>query len=283
MRDERVGDNHGPASSSRPVALVTGAARGIGRATAVELARRGYDVALVDIRKDEVEQAAADAARLGGETLVLPVDLADLDAARDAIDRTAAKWPRLDLLVNNAAWRELTTMRQITPDSWDQTLRICLTAPAFLARWAAEVMERRGRGVILNVSSIMAASAAGTSPAYIAAKGGLEALTYELAALYGRAGIRVVGVAPGAVDTDMSRDQRDQDGASVTAELRAWTEDLIPAGRWASPEDIARAIAMIASDDAGYLAGTIVTVDGGLLRSFLPHSLKRRIDPGQFR
>src|SRR5206468_5769259 len=113
---------------------------------------------------------------------------------------------RIDVLINNAAWRDLVTMRSISLDSWERTLRICLTAPAFFARAVARDMEKRRHGVIINVSSIMSQHASGIAPAYVAAKGGLDALTYDLAALYGPMGIRVVGVSPGAVDTELGKD-----------------------------------------------------------------------------
>jgi NAD(P)-dependent dehydrogenase (short-subunit alcohol dehydrogenase family) len=266
----------------RPVALVTGAARGIGRATAVELARRGYDVAMLDVLEAELPSVGAAVAGAGAASLTLGVDLADLPAAQSAIDRVAAEWDRLDLLVNNAAWREIVTMRRITPESWERTLRVSLTAPAFLARRAAALMEPRRRGVIINVSSIVSERAAGTSPAYTAAKAGLDALTYELAALYGRSGIRVVGIRPGAVETAMSTDTRDREGRPATDALRAWSEDAAALGRWATPEEIARAIAMVAGEDASYITGVTIVVDGGLLHGFTPHSLKRAIDPREF-
>src|SRR5262249_12134218 len=155
-----------------------------------------------------------------------------------------------------AAWRELASMRRISVESWERTLRVCLTAPAFLARWAAEVMEQSGGGVIINISSIRAFQPDGVAAAYVAAKGGLDALTYDLASLYGRSGIRVVAINPGAIDTELSRDYSADSGESLTEDLRRSSEDMIPLGRWGCPEDIARMIALVASDDAAYLTGT---------------------------
>src|SRR5581483_4657180 len=115
-----------------------------------------------------------------------------------------------------------------------------------LARWAAEHMEPRRSGVIINISSIMSWQAAGIAPAYIACKGAIDSLTYELASLYGPSGIRVVAINPGAIDTEMSRDYRDDSGQSVTDEIRAFSEDMIMARRWGKPEEIARVIAFVA-------------------------------------
>jgi len=265
-----------------PVALVTGASRGIGAATARELARRGYRVAIVARSGDALGAVGAGIEEAGGEALVLPGDLADLEFAESTVRRTADRWSRLDLLVNNAAWRELVTMRRITLESWERTLRVSLTAPAFLARWAAEIMEPQGGGVIVNVSSIVAERVTGVGPAYIAAKGALNSLTYELAALYGPVGIRVVAVNPGAVDTAGTADYTDSEGKSITTELRRQSEDHIPVGRWSTADDVARTIAMLAGDDARYLTGTTVVVDGGWLHSLLSGSLRKMMFPEEY-
>jgi 3-oxoacyl-[acyl-carrier protein] reductase len=266
----------------RPVVLLTGAAGGIGQAAAVEFARRGYDLALVD-RPESALSAVAQAVRdAGGQALVHAGDLADLGFAESVVRQTVEQFGRLDVLVNNAAWRELVTMRQISLESWERTLRVCLTTPAFLARWAAAAMTARGRGVILNVSSIQSVQPDGLSPAYVAAKGGLDALTYELAVLYGRAGIRVLSVSPGAVDTALSQDLADAEGRSLTAELRRANEDAIPLGRWARPEEIARLLVLLAGDDASYLTGVTVVADGGWTHNANPYRIKRLFAPEQF-
>ena len=141
--------------SAKPVALITGAARGIGRATALEFARRGYNLGLLDVLSDELQATSRDATELGAECLAELCDLNSLEAAQASLQQVAQHFGRLDVLVNNAAWREIKTMREISVESWERTLRICLTTPAFLARWAAEVMEPQGSGVIINVCSIM--------------------------------------------------------------------------------------------------------------------------------
>ena len=260
-------------------AFITGAAAGIGLATARELSSRGYAVALLDSDAAALAKAAGELQAAGAQVLAYPGDVGDLAFAEAALRRTASQWGRLDLLINNAAWRELVSMRRITLESWERTLRVCLTAPAFLARAAAEIMEPRGRGVIVNVSSIRSFQPDGLAAAYVAAKGGLDALTYDLASLYGRSGIRVFAVNPGAVDTALSQDYTDSDGRSITDDLRRSSKDDIPLGRWARPEEIAKIIAMLAGDDASYLTGTTIVVDGGWSRNGTPHSLKQRIAP----
>jgi 3-oxoacyl-[acyl-carrier protein] reductase len=256
-----------------PVVLITGASRGIGAAAAELFAQSGYRTALVATSAEGLTQIGAKIAQVGGESLSLPGDLADFGFAQDVLNRTIDRFGRIDVLVNNAATRDIMSMRRITLDSWERTLRVCLTTPAFLARWAAEDMERRSKGVIVNISSIMSQQAAGISPAYLAAKGGLDALTYELASLYGPAGIRVVNVQPGAIDTEMSRTLGQAAGPD---EIRAFGEDMIMLRRYGQPEEIARVILFLASDAASYLTGTTIVVDGGWVRQHLPLSLKQR-------
>jgi 3-oxoacyl-[acyl-carrier protein] reductase len=262
--------------TGKPVAVVTGAARGIGAATALEFARRGYNVGVTDVLEAELAATAAQATAAGARVFTRHGDLADLAFAERFIAAASAQFARLDVLINNAAWRELLTMREISVESWDRTLRICLTAPAFLARWAASQMERQRRGVIINVSSIMARQSWGMAPAYVAAKGGLDALTRDLAALYGASGVRVVGISPGAVETDLSIP------ATSGADLRDWSEQMIPLRRWGTPAEIARAIVFLAGDDAAYITGTSLVIDGGWSHQSYPYGLKHALRPEQF-
>lgn len=252
------------------VAIITGASRGIGAATAHAFAQAGYQLTLVATTAEGLKQVTD---QLQTSTLAIAGDLADLDFTETIVPRTMERFGRVDALVNNAAWRELVSMRHIKPESWDRTLRICLTSPAFLSRWAAVEMECNGRGVILNVGSMMSLQAAGISPAYIASKGALDALTYELASLYGPAGIRVLSVLPGAIDTELSREVSQ---AEEVDEIRDFSEDMIMTGRWGRPEEVANTLLFLASDQASYITGTTLTVDGGWSRQHLPLGLKRR-------
>jgi 3-oxoacyl-[acyl-carrier protein] reductase len=266
----------------RPVAIVTGASRGIGAETAVEFARRGYNVTLAARGAEAMEGVAQRVRDAGGDALVVAGDLADLAYAERVVRDTANKWNRIDALVNNAAWREVLTMRQITLESWEKTLRVCVTAPAFMTRWAAEHMEPRGRGAVVNVSSVQSERVSGMAPAYIAAKGAIDALTYDLAATYGSRGIRVVAINPGAIDTEMSNDYPSEEGARTTAKLRAFSEDMIPLRRWGGAAEIARAIVWLAGDDASYITGTTIAADGGLRTTLMPYSLRHLLHPGQY-
>jgi 3-oxoacyl-[acyl-carrier protein] reductase len=264
-------------SHSDRVALVTGASAGIGVAVAEELAARGYAVGIVGRSAERLEEVRRRLEESGARVLALAGDLADLAFAESVVRTVAARFGRLDVLVNNAAARELTTMRDITPAEWDLAIRVCLTAPAFLARWAAEQMEAGGGGVIVNVGSMMSRQAHGVSPAYVSCKGAMESLTYDLAALYGPVGIRVVTVAPGAIDTAMSQ-VYDGNGSGTSGSedpVREFSESMTMLGRWGRPEEVARAVAWVASDEASYLTGTTLVLDGGWSRMHMPLDVTR--------
>lgn len=253
-----------------PVALVTGASRGIGAATAKAFSENGYRLVLVATNSTALQEVAG---KLSVPCLTIAGDLADMNFTESIVAQAIDEFGGVDVLVNNAAWREIASMRRITLEIWERTLRICLTAPAFLARAAANDMQRRRHGVILNIGSIMSQQAAGISPAYLACKGGMDALTFELASLYGPDGIRVVGVQPGAIDTELSKDIAD---ANRPDELRQFSEDMIMLGRWGRAEEIAETLVFLASDRASYITGTTLAIDGGWLRQHFPLSLKRR-------
>jgi len=259
--------------STRRVVFVTGAAAGIGAAVAEEFASRGDMVVLTDRNGEGLEAMRARIVAAGGEAFAIEGDLTDLGFAESAVQAAARMYGRIDVLVNNAGARELSTMRDITPDQWDATIRLCLTVPAFLARWCAEKMEVQGGGVIVNVGSMMARQAHGLSPAYVACKGGLESLTYDLAALYGLQGIRVVTIAPGAIDTSLIPLSSGSDHAAI----RDFSESMTMLGRWGAPAEVARAVAWIASDEASYLTGTTLVLDGGWSRMHMPPDITRRL------
>ena len=263
-------------TTESPVVLITGASRGIGLAAAQAFSAAGYRLATVATDASALAEAGA---RLPSPPFVLAGDLSDFSFLETVVPKTIEQFGRIDVLVNNAAWRSLGSLRRTSLDDWERTLRICLTAPAFLSRWAAADMERRCRGVILNVGSIMSQQAVGISPAYVACKGALESLTYELAALYGPAGIRVVTIQPGAIDTDLSRDLRQDDQPDA---IREFSEDMIMLQRWGRVEEIASVLLFLAGEGSSYITGTTIAVDGGWLRQHLPLSLKRELFEADF-
>jgi NAD(P)-dependent dehydrogenase (short-subunit alcohol dehydrogenase family) len=253
--------------------IVTGAAGGIGRAVILEFVRRGLSVAGIDRDAAGLDECRRDSEDAGGRFLPIECDLADLAAAEAAVRRAARELGPVGVLVNNAAVRSLVSMREITPADWDAAIRVNLTAPAFLARWAAEEMTETGGGVIVNVGSMMARQSDGLSPAYVCSKAALEALTTDLAVLYGRHGIRVVTIAPGAVDTNLV----EFGGNGLAEDVRRFSEGMTMLGRWAQPDEVAKAVAWVASPEASYITGTTIVLDGGWSRMHLPHEIARRI------
>lgn len=270
--------------SNDRIAVITGASTGIGRAVAKKYAASGYYLTLVALEQGDLVTLAKELeSEYHIQCLVYAGNLNDRKFLRSIIDGTVDKFGSIDVLVNNAAWRTIETMRSIGFEHWEQTLAICLTAPAFLAKWSAEVMEKNQvHGTIINVSSVMSARAGGISPAYIAAKGALESLTYELAVTYGRSSIRVICVRPGNIATNMSNDYTDATGENISNKLSEHLTDLSPVPRAGRPDEIAEAIYWLSTENASFVTGTTLTIDGGLSHNFNGYSMKRIQFPNEF-
>lgn len=272
-------------NNSMKVAVITGAARGIGEAMARAFADEGYALALIDILDTELNRLADDLSAAGHQVGVFTADLANLQQLEATVGQIADRFGRIDVLVNNGAVSDLAPVQQITPEAWNRVIAVNLTAPAFLSKWVVPHMATSGRGVIINVASIEARSPKGVAAAYVAAKGGLLSLTFDSAAALIGNGIRVVALSPGAVDTDMgtSFDRVSPiEDAELDHDIRVASEGLIPMKRWAQPEEIAKVAVWLASDGASYITGTEITADGGLSRTWMPRELKNRIVPGHF-
>lgn len=268
------------------VALITGAAGGLGRAISQQFYMAGYHLVLADINEEgleELQRALEENGGPEGKIEIMPGDLSDLKYAESLIDTCKNRWNRLDVLVNNAVWRPHDTMRTISPPIWEKTLAIGLTAPAFLTQWGADLMEAHEiPGTIVNISSIQADRAGGTSPAYVACKGAINSLTYECAALYGSSGIRVVGVAPGNINTPLSKDFVDQEGENISDRFREYMDDQTALKRSAHPDEIAKVVFWLTTGEASFVNGTVITADGGFTHGFGSNALKNNQYPGQF-
>ena len=238
-------------------ALITGGSRGIGRATAELLARAGARVALNYVRDEAAVNAAVrDIRAAGGEAMALAGDVGDVAAARQLVRDVVAAWGRLDILVVNAGiWEEDVTGRGDV-EVWDRTYAVNLRGAFLVTDAAAPHLETHG-GSIVFVSSTAGQRGEARHSAYAASKGALISYTKSLAAELGPRGIRVNAVAPGWVDTDMSRSSLDN------PMTRAEIEKSIPIGRVASAADVAGPILFLVSDLARHLQGEIVNVNGG--------------------
>lgn len=243
------------------VAAVTGAGSGIGRATAHRLAREGARVAVLDVDGDAAASTAQAIVRQGGHALAQRADVASTHDVRSAIRAVAEEWDRIDVLVNNAAIAVADELTSITDEEWDHEISIALGGAFRLTREVLPGMIERGGGAIVNVGSVNARSAFGQE-AYSAAKAGIESLTRSTAVRYAPAGVRANTVVPGTVRTP-AWDARIAANPDVLKEAARW----YPLGRVGEPEDIASAIAFLASEDASWITGTTLLVDGGLTTS----------------
>jgi NAD(P)-dependent dehydrogenase (short-subunit alcohol dehydrogenase family) len=268
----------------KKVALITGAAKGIGKATALKFAANNYNLVLIDKDKEALNDTGNFIKKTYKNSPILRGgDIGNLDFLKKCVEKTIEKWSRIDVVVNNAAWRTIETLRTMDIKTWEQTLKVCLTAPAFLSKWSAEVMEKQQiQGVIINISSMMVMRPAGYSPAYIAAKGALESLTKELAVTYGHSGIRVLSIQPGHIETDLSKDYTDEKGESLSDILIANLVNATPLNKGGTPEDIAEAIFWLSSENAAFITGTSLLIDGGFTHNMNDYGLKKRQFPNEF-
>ncbi|MBM3265234.1 MAG: SDR family oxidoreductase [candidate division Zixibacteria bacterium] len=249
-------------------AVVTGAGRGIGRAIAVRLGQEGADVAVVDIHAQSAEETASAIRALGRRSVVLTVDLSRVEQIRVMIDQVVEAFGRVDILVNNAGRVEIKPFLDVTEAEWDQTLDLNLKGTYFCLQAAARQMVKQGGGGrIVNMSSVSGRGGRADSSAYAASKMGIISVTRSAALALAQHGIRVNAVCPGIVPTPMW-DKIDEDRARLfgyqAGTARAQLVEKVPLKRVAEAEEIAAAVAFLASDDSSFVTGQALNVDGGL-------------------
>jgi NAD(P)-dependent dehydrogenase (short-subunit alcohol dehydrogenase family) len=242
------------AAAVQKAALVTGAARGIGLATARRFLADGWRVALLDI--DGANLKRTHDALANPDTIAITADVADAAAVADALDTVAKTFGRLDALVCNAGIAVFKPILDVTYEDWSRVLAVNLTGPFLCTQAAAPLMRDGGGGAIVNITSISGLRASTLRTAYGTSKAGLAHLTKQQAVELAALGIRVNAVAPGPVDTAMAK-------AVHTPEIRADYHDHMPLNRYGLEEELAETIFFLCSDRASYITGQIIAVDGG--------------------
>jgi len=239
------------------VAVVTGGARGIGFAIGLQLAQAGARVTLVDLNGDQVKQAAHELVDVGYEAMSIVADVSEVAQVHAMAQEVLDQWGRIDILVNNAGICPMTPVDEITPDEWDLVLGINLKGAFLCSQAVIPTMREQCSGKIVNIASSagqMGGLAVGLH--YSASKAGILGLTKSLARTLAP-DIQVNAVSPGTIETDMTSEWGQDTIDSIVSK--------IPAGRLGRPSDVAAAVLFLASDDAGFITGQTLSVNGGLL------------------
>jgi len=243
------------------VAIVTGARRGIGKAIALKLARNGVKVVVTDIDQDDCEKVVQEIEKLKGEGLALKLDITDEEEIKKVIQSTKEKFGRIDILVNNAGIFIQGELENMDTSKIDKLLSVDLRGVILGIKNVIPEMKKQKSGKIVNIASIAGFVGFELSSVYCAAKGGIVNMTRELALDLGKYKINVNAIAPGVIETDMTNDMLTDENVK-TALL-----SKIPYGRIGKPDDIANAVAFLASDESEYITGHTIVVDGGWLTS----------------
>jgi 3-oxoacyl-[acyl-carrier protein] reductase len=238
------------------VALVTGASQGIGRDTALALAGAGAKVAVAARNEEKLAALAKDIVAAGGEAFAVRMDVADAEQVKSGFKAVIEKLGRLDILVNNAAITRDGLALRMKADDWDAVIRTNLTGAHFCIQQALSTMMRARAGRIINISSVVAEMGNAGQANYVAAKAGLIGLTKAIAMEIASRNITVNAVAPGFIETPMTD--------VLSAEVKENLKTRIPLGRMGCPRDVAAAIVFLASDEAGYITGHVLDVNGGM-------------------
>ncbi len=259
-----------PKRLSGRVALVTGAARGIGLAAAKRLAEEGAKILLSDIDRDVLETATAGLAAQGLSVAQTACDVADPKSVTAMVETAVKRWGRIDILINNAAISDDTPIEELSNARWRHVLAINLNSALHAAKVALPYLKQSVSGSIVNVASVQGIRGQPHSMAYATAKGGLVNLTRCMAVDFGPFGIRANAVAPGYIDTRMAEQKQDTPHEHRTD----WFQDIyfkygrMPLRRAGKPEDVAGPILFLASDDSLYVTGTVLVVDGGFTATY---------------
>jgi 3-oxoacyl-[acyl-carrier protein] reductase len=250
------GNGHAAMRLAGKVAIITGAGRGIGYATALKFGREGATVISCDINADQAQQAARDVADAGGEAMGFQIDVRDPESLDTMVEAVVARYGRIDCLVNNAGIVQDSTLKNMTEEQFDSVIEINLKGVYNCTKAVVDVMLKQRSGVILNTSSIVGLYGNFGQTNYAASKFGVIGMVKTWARELGRKGIRANAVCPGFVSTPIL--------GKIPEKVLKALEERVPLGRLAHPEEIANTFAFLASDEASYINGAVIEVSGGL-------------------
>ena len=239
------------------VALVTGAARGIGAAIANRLAGDGADVALCDLKAEWLGETARAVEAAGRRVLCVEADVSDETGVKQVVDRVMAEFERVDVLVNNAGITRDTLLMRMSAEDWDAVLNVNLKGSFLFTRAVARPMMKQKQGAIVNIASIIGLIGNAGQCNYAASKAGVIALTKSAAKELAARNIRVNAVAPGFIQSKMTDE--------LSEDVRGRMLEMIPMKRFGTPEDVADIVHFLASDASGYMTGQVLTVSGGMV------------------
>jgi 3-oxoacyl-[acyl-carrier protein] reductase len=238
------------------VAFVTGASRGIGRATALSLCRVGFDIVVASPEIERNEEVAGEIRACSGEAMTVNLDVTSLDSVKDSFGKALKDRGRIDVLVNNAGITRDGLAVRMKPADWDLVLKINLNGAFSCIQAVLPGMMRNRWGRIINIASVVGQAGAPGQANYAASKAGLIGLTKALAQEMGSRGITVNAVAPGYIETDMTN--------VLPEEVKQKILASVPLARIGKPDDVAAAVKFLASEDAGYITGHVLAVNGGM-------------------
>jgi 3-oxoacyl-[acyl-carrier protein] reductase len=238
------------------VVIITGSGGGIGKETALLFAKEGAKVVVADVNEKGGTETVENIKKAGGEAFFAKLDVSSRDQIKQVVKETIAKYGKIDVLINNAGIIQDALVVKMTEEQWDKVININLKGPFNCIQAVVEQMINQGSGVIINISSIVALYGNVGQTNYAATKAGLIGMTKTLAKELGKKGIRVNAVAPGFIYTPMT--------ASVPEKILEMMKEKTPLRRLGKPEDVANTLLFLSSDEASFINGAVISVDGGL-------------------